>query len=466
MQEGYMPPVDTIPLGIKGGLRRLAFWLWSGSIFALVLPFVWPQLCPQAVEISLHLLWLELIITGCVWCFFEDNWPALVAAGWLLACTLGVWLPFKGTLFFAQSPPSFTSFVWMLLLGYSSLRLGLACASRITFLQIALAKLCRVLSPEIIAPRTYKYSLYGISVLSIAAILGFYIYFETIPLFADDPALARYQHFNGPYTHNLARFYYRIFSSLSLVSSFFIVSLYAKNLTTKEKVFAYTTVMLSLGCMLGSGSRGDAAALSLFIAIIAIFSLQGRRRLFVGGILSLFFGIVFCLLTYYRNKSGLVSFAVIFPEIGDAVLLTNAADKHNVPWAWGKTYASAILSFIPSSLCPFRMTYGFGRYSLEILHMGSNTPIAPSYGGLRPTFVGEAYLNGGIPGILIFGFLLGTLLGTWRSLQKKITPESGACVLFFTLSLFTVMVSDFYGLLHGLALLMVLVWLSERIFTR
>ena len=174
----------------------------------------------------------------------------------------------------------------------------------------------------------------------------------------------------------------------------------------------------------------------------------------------------FCVLTLSRIKDGLGSLASVFPELADGAMLTHAAKAYDVPLAWGKTYLSALLSFVPSSVFPFRETYGFGRYSLEILYLGDDSPIAPMYGGLRPTFVGEAYLNGGIIGVILFGLVLGICLGAWRARQETIQHFSGGWVVFFLLSLLAVMVSDFYGIFHGLLLVVGLVWAVEKMLKR
>ena len=129
----------------------------------------------------------------------------------------------------------------------------------------------------------------------------------------------------------------------------------------------------------------------------------------------------------------------------------------------GKTYLAAFLSFIPSAIFPFREAYGFGRYSLEILFSGN---AAPTYGGLRPSFVGEAYLNFGVPGVFFIGYLLGAVLGLWQKGTASLRNSSGAMVFFFLFSLLTVMVSDFYGIFHAFVLIALLMWAMRRIMER
>ena len=408
------------------------------------------------VYVALCLLWLELCSTGYKWCFIEENWPSFISAAWLLACTLGVWLPFQSV------TPSSAKFVFIFLAGYSALRLGMLSSVVMQPLRLPIAQICRVVSPEHIAPRTHKYGIYAVSICSGIVICCIYLWFRSIPILSSNPEFARYQHFNGPFTNNLFRFSFRVFSSLSLVTSLYIVAMFNVRLKKLELFVSIFSVVLASLCMIASGNRGDISVLFLFLMIRIFFCLSKRKKVMGGMVIGAITLSVFSFFTWYRNIDKIISFAITFPEIGDGALLLKAAHTYDVPFAYGKTYLAAALSFIPSSIFPFREIWGFGRYSLEILYLGQNTPIAPTYGGLRPTFVGEAYLNGGYFGVVVFGVLLGIILGIWRCSSQSIKILSGTQVVFFLLSLCSVMVSDFYGVFHGIALTIMIIWLIEN----
>ncbi len=203
-------------------------------------------------------------------------------------------------------------------------------------------------------------------------------------------------------------------------------------------------------------------AVALFICVTAVFSLSGRKRICAGLVLFGLFALAFCLFTSRRINVPVTVFS-IFPEAFDASLLLEAFHEKGTPWALGRTYLSAILSCVPSAVLEFRETYGFGRFSLQILFDGI---AAPTYGGLRPTFVGEAYLNGGIPGVLAIGTLLGAVLGLWQQGTGTLRNLSGAWVAFFLLSLLSVMVSDFYGIFHAYVLVVLAVWIARWLLKR
>jgi|GEM_PF-3503081 len=408
------------------------------------------------VYVALCLLWLELCSTGYKWCFIGENWPSFISAAWLLACTLGVWLPFQSV------TPSSAKFVFIFLAGYSALRLGMLSSVVMQPLRLPIAQICRVVSPEHIAPRTHKYGIYAVSICSGIVICCIYLWFRSIPILSSNPEFARYQHFNGPFTNNLFRFSFRVFSSLSLVTSLYIIAMFNVRIKKLELFVAIFSVVLASLCMIASGNRGDISVLFLFLMIRIFFCLSKRKKVIGGMLIGAITLSVFCLFTWYRNIDRIISFVTIFPEIPDGVLLLQAAHTYDVPFAYGKTYLAAALSFIPSSIFPFRETWGFGRYALEILYLGQNTPIAPTYGGLRPTFVGEAYLNGGYFGVVAFGMVLGIILGIWRCSSQSIKILSGTQVVFFLLSLCSVMVSDFYGVFHGIALTIMIIWLIEN----
>jgi hypothetical protein len=86
-----------------------------------------------------------------------------------------------------------------------------------------------------------------------------------------------------------------------------------------------------------------------------------------------------------------------------AWILTGLADTD---FYWGKTYIAGYLSFIPTFLFPFREEYGFGRVTPMLAGLD---PMFHS--GLRPPIFGEMYVNFGLPGLCIGGFIYGILVG-------------------------------------------------------
>ena len=445
-------------------------WMSCGLLFcagaALLAAHVFTDSMLTFISVALYVCWGELFVAGIRWGGWEDNWPSIVAAGWLLTCTLGVW-DFTGQIFFPG--PSYAAtvwFLWLLLVGYLALRAGMFGGFRARALSMTIENACKSLSPEFLAPRSFRYSLVALGLCSGVGLCFIYAYFGSIPLLSDNPPLARYQFFNGPFTKNMFRFFFRVCAAISMVASMYLVVLINRDSSLKEKMATVITVVFSLLCALASGSRGDFSVLMLFICIRAIFLWPAKKRLVPALVACSVCVTAFCVLTLSRIKDGLGSLASVFPELADGAMLTHAAKAYDVPLAWGKTYLSALLSFVPSSVFPFRETYGFGRYSLEILYLGDDSPIAPTYGGLRPTFVGEAYLNGGIIGVILFGLVLGICLGAWRARQETIQHFSGGWVVFFLLSLLAVMVSDFYGIFHGLLLVVGLVWAVEKMIKR
>lgn len=77
-----------------------------------------------------------------------------------------------------------------------------------------------------------------------------------------------------------------------------------------------------------------------------------------------------------------------------------------VGYYWGKTYIAGYLSFIPTFLFPFREEYGFGRVTPMLAGLD------PAFhSGLRPPIYGEMYVNFGLPGLCLGGFLYGIMVG-------------------------------------------------------
>jgi hypothetical protein len=122
---------------------------------------------------------------------------------------------------------------------------------------------------------------------------------------------------------------------------------------------------------------------ALSISILRGDSVSGREQLDM--IRSLLYG---------NNLSDLRDFAWILTGL-DAV-----------DFYWGKTYIAGYLSFIPTYLFPFREQYGFGRVTPMLAGLD------PAFhSGLRPPIFGEMYVNFGLPGLCIGGFVYGIMVG-------------------------------------------------------
>jgi len=121
------------------------------------------------------------------------------------------------------------------------------------------------------------------------------------------------------------------------------------------------------------------------------------------------------------NAVGAFFFGNELTDIRDFAWILSGLD--NGQWLWGKTYIAGYLSFIPSYLMPFREAYAFGRISPLLAGLDPS-----QHSGLRPPIFGEMYVNFGLPGLLIGGFIYGLAVGRvirWisESLQQQPVEE-------------------------------------------
>lgn len=96
-----------------------------------------------------------------------------------------------------------------------------------------------------------------------------------------------------------------------------------------------------------------------------------------------------------------------FSDVRDFAHILSKWDRHELH---GKTYAAGLLGFIPRTVMPFRQQYAFATYFNEVVGFKKD-----SHGGLRPGPFGEAYLNFGIPGVVVMGVLQGLIFGFVRA---------------------------------------------------
>ena len=148
------------------------------------------------------------------------------------------------------------------------------------------------------------------------------------------------------------------------------------------------------------------------IQMAVILAMPRRFRnllLVVGGALALAAMAVFTSLLREGRAGSSNALATFFfgNELSDmrdfAWILTGLDDGQ---WAWGKTYLAGYLSFIPTYVLPFRETFAFGRLSPLLAGLDPT-----HHSGLRPPIFGEMYVNFGLPGLLIGGFIYGVAVG-------------------------------------------------------
>jgi oligosaccharide repeat unit polymerase len=175
------------------------------------------------------------------------------------------------------------------------------------------------------------------------------------------------------------------------------------------------------------------------LKMLIIFSLMvlffGVRSLFIGGLINLF--MLYALFEQGRialRKAVLILplffiFAVVLSQLREgnyhfADVFTslffsffygnNFSDTRDFAWIlscwdeellYGKSYLAAMLSFIPRSLIQFREEWSISMFTNALT--GFSSDVMP---GLRPGIFGESYLNFGLIGVVLFGWIFGFAL--------------------------------------------------------
>ncbi|AQG81315.1 O-antigen polymerase [Spirosoma montaniterrae] len=129
---------------------------------------------------------------------------------------------------------------------------------------------------------------------------------------------------------------------------------------------------------------------------------------------------------------------------------------------WGLSYFAAFMSFIPSSIYPIREAYGIGRITVKAA--GLDTVTHP---GLRMGIFGEMYINFGIIGVIIFGFLWGYVLRRLSVLTKKYASngdviKASSVILYSSFVSYLTVSAGFWNFYISTFLLIVL-FISSRI---
>lgn len=167
------------------------------------------------------------------------------------------------------------------------------------------------------------------------------------------------------------------------------------------------------------------------------------RQLFLTGAISLF--LIFALERLRREDSSANSITFIysffygnsFSDVRDFAWILAYWDGNTLD---GKSYLSAFMSFIPRSLSDFRSVYAFGVYTDNMIGFDPAT-----HPGLRPGRFGEIYLNFGILGVILLGFIGGYVMRLADLKVKKISNlDPNNYVSMFSATFLTFLISQFY----------------------
>lgn len=180
--------------------------------------------------------------------------------------------------------------------------------------------------------------------------------------------------------------------------------------------------LLGGGCLILQGNRGS-FLLGILFPLLVVFmyykngdnkndnqtnklklrSKRVTRKIFI---LIPFFILLGFLLQFLRKGANDVSIIMLihellfgntFSDIRDGAFILMGFDKHYDCFLIGKTYFSAIISFIPSSLSDFRYTWSWGRFTSGLFNFQNHF-------GLRGGNSLEGYLNFSWFAVIIVSF--------------------------------------------------------------
>jgi oligosaccharide repeat unit polymerase len=216
--------------------------------------------------------------------------------------------------------------------------------------------------------------------------------------------------------------YNLFFSALSLYLLVCMAYIYRK----KSKFIIFIAA-ISTFYALTSGTRG--AIMTAILTIIYVYYNINKKasylKLVMVGlsliILAIYLGDVrlgqYNLLISMSNAVNGIIFGNNFSDLRDFAWVYSDWNKH---FLYGKTFFSGLMSFIPSSMLPWRQQWGLGVFTVETI--GYDTSVHP---GLRPGIFGESYFNFGILGVCVFGFLYGYAIKRIDNfVRKSIKNES------------------------------------------
>lgn len=202
--------------------------------------------------------------------------------------------------------------------------------------------------------------------------------------------------------------------------SVYVVSFALACIRLAHKPSGYVAVLLILAfvCSALTGSRSMTllTAIDVLIACFAVY--KGRVNLRAVVAAALLLSAVIGITTTLRNAEQQEQADSADNELPLVTLLygNTLSDLRDFAWVLqasdargelllGRSYVSAMISFVPRGLSDFREKYSIGTYTNELI--GIDSAVHP---GVRGGKFLEPYLNFGLPGVLLFGYVAGNLL--------------------------------------------------------
>jgi len=256
--------------------------------------------------------------------------------------------------------------------------------------------------------------------VSLMCILIVYQSTGIIPILADNPLIAK--HYEGVDNFITVKPFVYLSQQLLSVSALLSLMLIFNYYNPKfiHKVFSVLLFVLIILLLLIQMKRGP---LLLPVLTIAGGMLLNKRIRPIHFIMIFSVLLIVAMLIWSINRNVNIeellfalsmSFGVEFREL--TRITSTWLSMHNTDYALGMTYLSSLLSFMPSSVFPFKQTYHVGMFVNK--YLGYSEDVLS--GSPRVTYLGEAFLNFGFFGIIIISFLVGYLIKLINSIYNHV----------------------------------------------
>ncbi len=204
-----------------------------------------------------------------------------------------------------------------------------------------------------------------------------------------------------------------VINTLLVVIGYYIIYSYSYAIE-KNRIRYYMFSVIFLIMAMFFGTRSSIIMPIIFIVFLKFFvddkkiNLLSSMKIFFISFILIYLALF---ISNFRNdSSGLLLMGLLYGN--------NYSDLRDFAWVlygWngefllGKTQLAGILSFIPSSFSDFRQNWSWGVFSTTI--NGLDSSVHP---GLRAGYFGESYINFGIFGVFLIGFLSGFFVGKYN----------------------------------------------------
>lgn len=246
-----------------------------------------------------------------------------------------------------------------------------------------------------------------------------------IPLFHDDPGAKYFQDAQEEYIPFRPLYTFGLFG-LAMLSTVMLTMLFSDHLSIKKKLAVGGLYLLATSILVLSAKRGPIFTQLVYVGLALVLAKRIRGTTALLALLAIVVAATALHAVHIAYDDADTPFEGLVLSFANSYFvgpreLTRLLTIFEGDYLYGLTYLAPLISWIPTSMSEFKAKFIYARY--VTLLEGENPDDS---GGMRSTFMGEAFINFDLPGVIAISFLFGifTPIAVRYVLKTSLLPDN------------------------------------------